>query len=126
MPPSRNGATNSTAPTIIFEAGDIVRVPYPHVERPVVVPRPAVVLTSAAVGPNGLLIWTMMVTNAAREAWPGDVPIPDAEVLGLRIPSKVRTAKVYTVEAAVARPIGRLDEATWSRVRDQVRRQLGF
>jgi mRNA interferase MazF len=101
-------------------------VPYPHVERPVVVPRPAIVLTWKPVGPAGLLIWTAMVTNAARDEWPGDVPIPDAEALGLRIPSKIRTAKVYTVEAAAATAIGRLDEATWAAVRYAIRRHLDF
>jgi mRNA interferase MazF len=71
-----------------------------------------------------LLIWTAMVTSAAREPWPGDVAIPEAEALGLRIPSMVRTAKMYTVEAAAAGPIGRLDEPTWAAVRDAVRRHL--
>ncbi len=101
-------------------------MPYPHVERPVVVPRPAIVLTRKPVGPAGLLIWTAMVTNAAREAWPGDVAIPNAEALGLRIPSKVRTAKIYTVEAAAATPIGRLDEPTWAIVRETIRLHLPF
>nr|WP_295372162.1 type II toxin-antitoxin system PemK/MazF family toxin [uncultured Sphingosinicella sp.] len=101
-------------------------VPFPHVERPVVVPRPAIILNAEPLGLGGALIWTAMVTNAAREDWPGDVPIPEAELLGLLIPSKVRTAKIYTAEAASARKIGRLDEQTWTRVRDKVRAHLGF
>lgn len=103
-----------------------MRVPYPHIERPVVVPRPAIVLTQEPIGPGGLLIWTAMVTNAARDDWPGDVPIAEAEALGLRIPSKVRTAKIYAVEAAAAAPIGRLDDATWAAVRETIRHHLGF
>jgi mRNA interferase MazF len=111
---------NSTAHTTIFEGGDIVRVPYPHVERPIVVPRPAIVLTRKPVGPRGLLIWTAMVTNAIRDDWPGDVAIPNAQALGLLIPSKVRTAKIYTSESAAASLIGRLDEETWVAVREKV------
>ena len=99
-------------------------MPYPHVERPVVVPRPAIVLTRRPVGPAGLLIWTAMVTSAAREDWPGDVAIPEAEALGLRIPTKVRTAKIYTVEAGAVSSIGRLDAPTWTLVHETIRRHL--
>jgi mRNA-degrading endonuclease toxin of MazEF toxin-antitoxin module len=67
-----------------------------------------------------------MVTNAAREAWPGDIDIPGAEKLGLLIPSKVRTAKIHTAEAGTAAVIGRLPEETWSQVRDRVRAHLGL
>ena len=90
------------------------------------VSRPAVVLTPAPLGPAGLLIWTAMITNASRAEWPDDIHIPDAEALGLVIPSKVRTAKIASVAAAAATPIGRLDPALWSEVRDRVRRHLGF
>lgn len=103
-----------------------MRVPFPHVGRPLVVPRPAVVLTPRPVGPRGLLIWVAMVTNAAREGWPGDIDIPRAEVLGLLIPSKVRTAKIHTAEAGTAAVIGRLPDETWRQVRDRVRAHLGL
>lgn len=103
-----------------------MRVPFPHVERPVLVPRPAIVLTPKPIGPDGLLLWTAMVTNAAREGWPDDVPIPNAKALGLLIPSKVRTAKLFTIEAATAKVIGRLDGETSARVRYKVRAHLGL
>jgi len=103
-----------------------VRVPFPHVERPVVVPRPAIVVTPKPIGPDGMLIWAAMITNAAREDWPDDVPIPNAEALGLLIPSKVRTAKLFTAEAATSTLIGHLEAEVWARVRDTVRRHLGF
>lgn len=90
------------------------------------VPRPAVVLTPKPLGPDGLLIWTAMITNATRPAWPGDIVIRDAEKLGLVIPSKVRTAKIAAVETAAAVRIGRLDAALWNEIRDRVRRHLGF
>jgi mRNA interferase MazF len=96
------------------------------VERPVLVPRPAIVLTPRPLGPGGLLIWTAMVTNAARAAWPGDVDIPDAEGLGLLIPSKVRTAKIHTAESASATLLGRLDAKTFERVRQTIRAHLGL
>lgn len=90
------------------------------------VPRPAVVVTTGPVGPGGLLIWTVMVTNAGRPPWPGDVVIPDAESLGLLVPSKVRSAKIAAVETAAATMLGRLDRATWIQVAKFVRVNLGF
>lgn len=90
------------------------------------VPRPAVVVTTEPVGPGGLLIWTVMVTNAERQPWPGDVIIPDAESLGLLIPSRVRSAKIAAVETAAATMLGRLDRGTWIEVAKFVRVKLGF
>lgn len=90
------------------------------------VPRPAVVLTPQGVGPEGLLIWTLMVTNLTRPDWPGDIVVPDAESRGLLIPSKIRTTKIAAVEAAAASKLGRLDEKTWDEVRERVRAYLGL
>jgi len=93
-----------------FERGDVVRIMFPHVERNVRRARPALVLTREPIGPDGLLIWAAMITNAARDPWPGDVPIEDREAAGLPVPSIVRTAKIATLEAASATRIGRLGE----------------
>ncbi|WP_263282661.1 type II toxin-antitoxin system PemK/MazF family toxin [Sphingomonas nostoxanthinifaciens] len=88
------------------------------------VPRPALVVSKRPLGLEGLLIWTMMITNADRAAWPGDVPIDDWQGLGLLIPSKVRTAKIAAVEAGAATLLGRLDALTWRTVRDHVHAAL--
>jgi len=103
-----------------------VRAPFPHVERPVLVSRPALVVSPGPVGPQGLLTWMLMITNAERQGWPGDVPIPDARTLGLIVPSKVRTAKIAAVETAACAPIAKLDAATLQRVLDLVRTNLGL
>lgn len=89
------------------------------------VPRPALVIGSRPVGPDGFLIWTLMITNARRDAWPGDIMIPDAEKIGLLIPSKIRTAKIAPVECAQASLIGRLDDETLGTVVEIVRRTIG-
>lgn len=116
---------SSIASTTIFSAGDIVKAPFPHVERPVSVPRPALVISGEPVGPNGLLIWTLMITNAERPEWPGDILIPEAERLGLLVPSKIRTAKVAPVETVKASLIGRLDASTLLAVRRMLRNMIG-
>lgn len=105
-----------------FDAGDIVHAPFPHVERAVVVRRPALVLAlfrtdDAAVG---TLAWVLMITSAARPRWRGDLDIPDAEKLGLIIPSRVRTAKVATIAASDMVRVGRMDEGVAAHARSIV------
>jgi mRNA interferase MazF len=103
-----------------FKAGDVVRVPFPHVERNVRRYRPALVVTREPVGPEGLLIWLAMITSAARGRWPGDIAILDHESVGLPIPSVVRTAKLATLETASAERIGRLPDSQLQTVQSQI------
>lgn len=98
------------------EPGDLVAVRFPHIERRATVRRPALVLARCETDAIGVLLWTLMVTNVDRPGWAGDIAIPDAKALGLVIPSKVRTAKISSVEEAAVTPIGRLDDHTWQRV----------
>jgi hypothetical protein len=102
-----------------------VRAPFPHVERPIVVPRPALVISRTPIGLNGLVTWTLMITNALREPWPGDIDIPNAEQIGLLIPSKIRSAKIAPVETAKASLIGCLDAETLARAQRFVRETIG-
>lgn len=104
-----------------FEPGDIVHAPFPHVERAVIVRRPALVLSLFETGDMvGTLAWVLMITSAARPMWRGDVIIPDAQQEGLIIASKVRTAKVATIAAADAIRVGRIDGKVWATVRSIV------
>jgi len=82
--------------------------------------RPALVLSVRETETAGPLLWVLMVTNAARPEWRGDIPIPGWKALGLLIPSKVRTTKISTVEAEHARALARLDEHTWRSVIDTI------
>lgn len=109
-----------------FEAGDIVRVPFPHVETNQRRYRPALVLTREPIGLEGLLIWLAMITNAKRKPWPGDVEILGHAAAGLPIPSVVRTAKIATLEAASADRIGRLRHDQIGAVQDELRVHLGL
>jgi mRNA interferase MazF len=102
-----------------FEAGDVVWVPFPHVEDNRLRPRPALVVASN-IGPDGMLLWAAMITNAEREGWPGDVAIADHTALSLPIPSKVRTAKIATLQAGDATLLGKLPDATFDAVKAQI------
>lgn len=88
--------------------------------------RPAMVVSSAVTGPHDLpLFWALMITNARRAEWPGDVPVPDFLAAGLNIPCKVRTAKISTLEARTAERVGRLPEATIADVMARVIATIG-
>ena len=112
--------------TTIFDPGDIVRVPFPHVERAIMVSRPALVISVRSIGSDGALIWVAMITNAEREVWPGDIIIQDSVNLGLIVRSKVRTAKVSTIEGKSAKRLGLVGYDVLAAVRVQLAANLGF
>lgn len=99
-----------------LKAGDVVWVPFPHAENASLHPRPALIV-AAGLGAQGALCWALMITNAKRPEWPGDVSISDHEAIGLPIPSKVRTAKIATLEGRNAHRLGRLQDKDWQAVR---------
>ena len=104
----------------IFETWDIVKVPFPYTDRPVRQHRPALVIAAGELEIAHGLLWLAMITSAANRGWPGDVPVSDLAAAGLPIPSIVRPAKIATIEARDAEPLGKLP----ARDRDAVRRYL--
>lgn len=111
----------TTAP---LAPGDLVWVPFPHVEDNRLRSRPAVIVATGLAGSHDLC-WALMVTAAANEPSPEDVPIADHRAMGLAIPSSVRVAKVATLPAAAATRIGRLPKAAWSEIRERFAAMLG-
>jgi len=93
-----------------FEQGDLVKVPFPHTNRPTRQSRRALVVVGGNRGYDddalGLL-WVVMVTSAENRGWPGDIALPDLAGTGLPAPSLVRTAKISTIEARDATPLGK-------------------
>ena len=107
-----------------FDAGDIVRVPFPYTDRDTTQHRPALVISDGGVGADRALIWVLMITSAQNRAWPGDIAIGDHEAAGLPAPSVVRTAKIATIDAVRAGRLGRLPRPTLETVRAAVARNL--
>ncbi len=90
------------------EVWDLVKVPFPYTNRPVQQRRPALVVAVPDAPGAPKLLWVLMVTGAANHGWPGDVAVSDLHVAGLPAASVVRSAKIATIEARDAEPIGQL------------------
>ena len=110
-----------------FEAGDIVRVPFPYTDRPVRQWRPALVVSNGVIADAPALLWVVMITSAENRAWPSDIPlVEDYRAIGLPAPSLIRPAKIATLEAADAEAIGRLPDHLLSAVRQAIQKVLGL
>lgn len=94
----------------IFEQGDIVRVPFPYTDRDTRQRRPALVVSSGAMGEEASLLWVVMITSAENRPWIDDIAIPDHAGAGLPAPSVVRPVKIATVEARHVEPLGKLPD----------------
>lgn len=109
-----------------FEAGDIIVVDYPHVETRQLKRRPALVVSTKPIGPDGLVLWAVMITSADNKRWPGDVVIADHVALGLPIPSVVRTEKISTLECDGADLICLCDDGLLRDVQLRISSNLGL
>jgi mRNA interferase MazF len=108
-----------------FEQGQVVRVPFPYTDRERRQHRPALVVSDGPVGENASLLWVAMITSAQNRAWPGDHAIADFASAGLPIASVVRAAKITTIEAGDAEPVGRIDPALLAEILSTIDRFLG-
>jgi len=110
-----------------FEAGDVVRVPFPYTDGEARQHRPALVVARTGPGEgSGLLLWVLMITSAENRGWAGDVAIPDASAAGLPAPSVIRCAKIATIDAARAEVRGRVVPETLTKVRARLRAILSL
>jgi mRNA interferase MazF len=111
----------------IFKPGDVVRVPFPYVETPVREVRPALVLSSAQIGPQDDLFWAVMITSSANRGWPGDVSIEEQhKAFGLPAPSVIRTEKIAVLEESSATRLGSVSNAILIEVQARVAAYLGL
>jgi mRNA interferase MazF len=107
-----------------FKTWDIVRVPFPYIDRPVRQYRPALVVAGVRAEAAHGLVWVLMITSAENRRWDDDVAVSDIGVAGLPIPSLVRCAKIATIEAGDAERIGSLPQADRRKVAGNLSRTL--
>lgn len=87
---------------------DIVVLPFPYVDSNTEKRRPALVVSSNEYNAETGLLWVLMITTTQQE-WPYDIKITDLNKANLPAPSKIRCAKIATVEASrVVRVAGTL------------------
>lgn len=98
----------------------VVTVPFPYVERNARKARPALMISAESFQKATGLCWLLMITSAAHESWPGDVPIDDLTRAGLLRPSVVRTAKIAIGEVHRLLAIGKVGQVVQSEVRSSV------
>jgi mRNA interferase MazF len=105
---------------------DIVRVDFPFADQAAMRRRPALVIASPAVTDASFaILWALMITSAAHEGWPLDVPISDLDADGLSHACVVRVGKVTTLDARLATRIGELAAMDRVKVAASLRKLLG-
>jgi mRNA interferase MazF len=107
-----------------FEAGDLIKVPFPHTDRSTRQRRPALVISANPLARDHGLLWVLMVTSAENRAWPSDVRVSDHLACGLPVASVVRTAKIATIDMRDAEALGKVMPEVLAAVFDHVRDRL--
>lgn len=79
---------------------DVVIVPFPFTDRPVVRRRPALVVSATEWNAASGHVVCAMITSARQSAWPGDVPVTGLAAAGLTAACVVRM-KLFTLDAGL-------------------------
>ena len=109
-----------------FGPFDVVVVPFPYADRLAEKRRPAVVVSARDLEKKHGLVWLAMITSAGNPRWDTDVPVSDLKAAALPAPSRVRPAKIATVDATrILRRIGHLAPKDAKAVKAQIGELLG-
>lgn len=106
---------------MIFDALDVVVVPFPFSNRPPKKHRPALIVSSMEFNrAHGASVLAMI--TSVQDDWPSDVEILEWDQAGLHVPCRVRF-KLFTLEERlIVRKLGTLVERDRIAVRAELRR----
>ncbi len=116
--------THAERPANTIAPWDIVRVDFPFADQAATRRRPALVIAAPEATGEIAILWVLMITSAAHERWPLDVPISDLKRGGLSHASVVRVVKATTLDARLATRIGELAVADRPKVASGLRALL--
>jgi len=106
---------------VICDFGEIVVVPFPFVDRPIVKRRPSLVLSNQPFNSENDHSILAMITTGAGSSWPSDVPLPASTESGLRHDCVMRW-KLFTLpNSLILKRIGRLSAGQLRLVHKSVR-----
>jgi mRNA interferase MazF len=105
----------------IFRQGEIVKVPFRYTDRATRQRRPAVIISSGDLQDRHGLVWVAMITSAENRPWAGDVTVRKDAGTGLMAPSVVRPAKIATIDARDAEPVGSVEAKALAKIVAQIR-----
>jgi mRNA interferase MazF len=104
---------------------DVWVVPFPYSDRLAEKRRPALIVSGDALLRDHGLVWLAMITSTRINAWASDVEIGDLSAAGLPLASRVRIAKIATIEPGrLLSRRGRLSQRDAALVRRAMRRFL--
>ena len=108
-----------------FSRGDVVKVPFPYIDRSTRQSRPALVASLPSLEADHGLVWVVMITSAENRGWPDDVAIDHLARAGLPAPSVIRPTKIATIDASDAIRLGKVSEALLQRVLRRIGNRIG-
>ena len=93
---------------MICDRYDVVVIPFPFAEVPVLKRRPSVVLSGRAFNAANFSTLVAMITSTAAAAWPSDVFLQDLASAGLRVACRVRWRLITVPNQLILKPLGKL------------------
>lgn len=100
-------------------------VPFPYSDQLAEKRRPALVISHPDLPRDHAVVWLAMITSTRINPWSSDVVVSDLAAAGLPIPSRVRIAKIATLEPSrMLKRLGRLSQPDREAVLKGVRRFL--
>jgi mRNA interferase MazF len=112
---------------VSLAAFQVVVVPFPYSDRLAEKRRPALVVSTPALGDRLDRVWVAMITSDRGDRVFGDAEVADLTAAGLPSVSIVRASKIATIEMnRILRRVGRLSATDETAARAALRGCAGF
>ncbi len=110
---------------MICDFADVVAVPFPFVDRPIVKVRPALVFSGTTFNAENGQSVLAMITTGAGSSWPSDIAITDGAKAGILHPSVIRWKTFTLPNQTILRRLGTLGARDRTAVKRALREIFG-